>query len=82
MTVDVVDHFQEIVAGHAGPVAEHFAEPHRAELRGVDGLDQVAVGQHDFGAAAADIGDGRVLVGQIETARCTLKKASRPPARR
>ena len=43
-----------------------FAQPHRAQLRGVDGLDQVAGGQHDLGAAAADIGHGHVLVRQVE----------------
>ena len=62
-----IDAGQQLVeALGRGRVGIDFAQPHGAQLRGVDGLDQVAEGQHDLGAAAADVDHGHVLVRQVE----------------
>ena len=66
MAVDADDQGVEPFVGDG--VAELLAQPHRAQLRGVDRFDQMAESQHDFGAAAADVDDGDVLIGKIERA--------------
>ena len=66
LAVDEPHHANDVFVRHRLRAVELFGQPHGAELGGVDRFDQLAGGDDDFGAAAADVGQQRVLAGQIE----------------
>ncbi len=72
MTVDAAQQRLEAFVGRG--FTELFTQPHGAQLGRIDGFDQVAKGQHDFRAAAADVHHGHVLIRQIE---CPLHAGKR-----
>ena len=77
VAVDALDQPLEVLAGQVAAPLPYISLSRTApSWRGVDRFDQVAQGQHDLGAAAADVGHGHVLAVRSK-ARCTLKNARR-----